>query len=52
MNPSEPTAALGIIGMGLMGGALIRMTGASYGWDIEMGRCLNAAAASEIFERC
>jgi 3-hydroxyisobutyrate dehydrogenase-like beta-hydroxyacid dehydrogenase len=52
MNPSEPTAALGIIGMGLMGGALMRMTGASYGWDIDMGRCVNAAAASEIFERC
>ena len=52
MNPSEPTAALGIIGMGLMGGALMRMTGASHGWDVDAGRCVNAATASEIFERC
>lgn len=52
MNPSEPTAALGIIGMGLMGGALMRMTGASHGWDVDAGRCVNAATASEIFEHC
>jgi 3-hydroxyisobutyrate dehydrogenase-like beta-hydroxyacid dehydrogenase len=52
MNPSEPTAALGIIGMGLMGGALMRMTGASHGWDLDAGRCVNAATASEIFEHC
>ena len=35
-----------------MGGALMRMTDASSNWGIDTGRCVNAAAASEIFERC
>lgn len=42
----------GIIGMGLMGSALMRMTGASCGWDIDAGRCVNAATADDVFSRC
>ena len=50
MSQPESTAAIGIIGMGLMGGALIRMTGASRGWDIDPARCVNAEAARDVFE--
>ncbi len=42
----------GIIGMGLMGSALRRMTGAECGWDIDPARCVNASACHEVFERC
>ena len=42
----------GIIGMGLMGSALMRMTGASRGWDIDSSRCVNALTANEVFEHC
>ncbi len=42
--------AQGIIGMGLMGSALMRMTEAARGWDIDAGRCVNAATANEVFE--
>ncbi len=42
----------GIIGMGLMGGALMKMTGASRGWDLEAARCVNAATAAEVFADC
>jgi 3-hydroxyisobutyrate dehydrogenase-like beta-hydroxyacid dehydrogenase len=52
MSQPESTATIGIIGMGLMGGALIRMTSASRGWDIDPVRCVNAAAASDVFEVC
>lgn len=55
MNHSEPTTItkpVGIIGMGLMGSALMRMTGASRGWDIDASRCVNAATANEVFEQC
>jgi len=43
---------VGIIGMGLMGSALMRMTGALRGWDIDASRCVNAAKANEVFEHC
>jgi|JI6StandDraft_1071083.scaffolds.fasta_scaffold00863_18 3-hydroxyisobutyrate dehydrogenase-like beta-hydroxyacid dehydrogenase len=42
----------GIIGMGLMGSALMRMTGAARGWDIDASRCVNASTANEVFEHC
>ena len=42
----------GIIGMGLMGSALMRMTGAVRGWDIDASRCVNAVTANEVFEYC
>jgi len=42
----------GIIGMGLMGTALLRMTGAARGWDIDASRCVNALTANEIFAHC
>ncbi len=42
----------GIIGMGLMGSALMRMTGALHGWDIEKSRCVNATTANEVFDLC
>ena len=38
--------------MGLMGGALMKMTGAALGWDIAPERCVGAASASEVFDRC
>lgn len=42
----------GIIGMGLMGGALMKMTGASCGWDIDATRCLNAITTDDVFGQC
>ncbi|MFN0077869.1 MAG: hypothetical protein ACKVY0_15545 [Prosthecobacter sp.] len=33
----------GIIGMGLMGSALMKMTGADRGWDVDLTRCVNAS---------
>lgn len=42
--------AHGIIGMGLMGSAMMRMTGASCGWDIDESRCVNAETANEVFD--
>ncbi|MDZ4401389.1 NAD(P)-dependent oxidoreductase [Prosthecobacter sp.] len=44
--------AHGIIGMGLMGSALMRMTDAPRGWDINASRCVNAATVNELFEHC
>ncbi|MCB1275213.1 NAD(P)-dependent oxidoreductase [Prosthecobacter sp.] len=52
MSHSESTAAVGIIGMGLMGGALMRMTGASRGWDVDATRCVNAFTAADVFDHC
>lgn len=43
---------IGIIGMGLMGSALMRMTGAASGWDVDPARCVDAAGADEVFGRC
>lgn len=42
----------GIIGMGLMGSALMQMTDATRGWDIDASRCVNASTANEVFEHC
>jgi 3-hydroxyisobutyrate dehydrogenase-like beta-hydroxyacid dehydrogenase len=52
MSHSESTAATGIIGMGLMGGALMRMTGARCGWDVDATRCVNAVVADDVFGPC
>lgn len=51
-TPSQTAQATGIIGMGLMGSALMRMTGAARGWDIDASRCVNVATANEVFEHC
>jgi len=45
-------ATTGIIGMGLMGSAMMQMSGASHGWDIDARQCVNAATANEVFEHC
>lgn len=50
MTPASPT--IGIIGMGLMGGALMKMTGASRGWDADASRSVNAATANDVFDHC
>ncbi len=42
----------GIIGMGLMGSALMKMTGAERGWDVDASRCVNAATANDVFDHC
>ncbi|MES2595410.1 MAG: NAD(P)-dependent oxidoreductase [Verrucomicrobiota bacterium] len=42
----------GIIGMGLMGAAVMRMTGAARGWDVDASRCVGATTAEEVFEEC
>ncbi|HCN28600.1 MAG TPA: NAD(P)-dependent oxidoreductase [Verrucomicrobiales bacterium] len=53
MNPPvQQRPGLGIIGMGLMGGALMRMTGAARGWDIDPARCVHADSAAEVFANC
>lgn len=51
MSDSTNTT-LGIIGMGLMGSALIKMTGASRGWDIDPALGVNAQSAAEVFAHC
>lgn len=50
MQVSESSTSIGIIGMGLMGGALMQMTGASRGWDIDASRCVNATKVEEVFQ--
>lgn len=45
-------ASIGIIGMGLMGSALMQMTKARCGWDIDAVRCVNVATAAEVFAQC
>lgn len=50
---SEGNAStLGIIGMGLMGSAVMKMTGAERGWDVDAARCVNAAAVGDVFGNC
>ncbi len=51
MKPDANDQAAGIIGMGLMGSALMKMTGASRGWDIDASRCVNAATADDVFSQ-
>jgi 3-hydroxyisobutyrate dehydrogenase-like beta-hydroxyacid dehydrogenase len=51
MPPGSPSST-GIIGMGLMGSALMRMTAAVRGWDIDATRCVNAAVADDVFGHC
>lgn len=47
-NASSP----GVIGMGLMGSAVMKMTGAGRGWDVDASRCVNASTANDVFARC
>ncbi|MEQ1852520.1 MAG: NAD(P)-dependent oxidoreductase [Chthoniobacteraceae bacterium] len=51
-DPSHPSSKTGIIGMGLMGSALMKMTGAGRGWDIDASRCVNAKSAGDVFAHC
>ncbi len=51
MSDSQ-ASILGVIGMGLMGSAVLKMTGASRGWDVDAGRCVNALNADDVFARC
>ncbi|MBL9146602.1 MAG: NAD(P)-dependent oxidoreductase [Verrucomicrobiaceae bacterium] len=44
--------SIGIIGMGLMGSALMQMTGAVHGWDLDAARCVNARTSAEVFDQC
>jgi 3-hydroxyisobutyrate dehydrogenase-like beta-hydroxyacid dehydrogenase len=45
-------STVGIIGMGLMGTALLQMTGAARGWDTDVSRCVTAASADDVFSNC
>ncbi|MCX6849452.1 MAG: NAD(P)-dependent oxidoreductase [Verrucomicrobia bacterium] len=45
-------SSLGVIGMGLMGSAVMKMTGAGRGWDVDASRCVHAATANDVFARC
>ena len=47
---NDPTT--GIIGMGLMGDALIKMMGVTRGWDVEASRRVNAETSSDVFDHC
>lgn len=47
---NDPTT--GIIGMGLMGEALIKMMGVTRGWDVEASRRVNAETSSDVFDHC
>ena len=42
----------GIIGIGLMGSAVMKRTGAACGWDLDAARCVNATTADDVFGRC
>lgn len=50
MTPDD--SAIGIIGMGLMGSAVMKTTGANRGWDVDVSRCVNAAVADDVFSYC
>lgn len=50
MTPDD--SAIGIIGMGLMGSALMKMTGVHRGWDVDASRCMNAVVADDVFGHC
>lgn len=45
-------SSVGIIGIGLMGSAVMKMTGAERGWDVDAARCVNAVTADDVFENC
>jgi 3-hydroxyisobutyrate dehydrogenase-like beta-hydroxyacid dehydrogenase len=45
-------SSLGIIGMGLMGSAVMKMTAATRGWDADDSRCVNAPTANDVFGHC
>ena len=47
-----PHDRIGIIGMGLMGSAVMKRTGAACGWDLDATRCVNAVTADDVFDRC
>jgi 3-hydroxyisobutyrate dehydrogenase-like beta-hydroxyacid dehydrogenase len=53
---TRESRAVGIIGMGLMGGALKKMLGdagfAIRGWDRDPTRCVNAQSAADVFGPC
>jgi 3-hydroxyisobutyrate dehydrogenase-like beta-hydroxyacid dehydrogenase len=55
-GPARESKAVGIIGMGLMGGALRKMLGdagfAIRGWDRDASRCVNARTAADVFDAC
>jgi 3-hydroxyisobutyrate dehydrogenase-like beta-hydroxyacid dehydrogenase len=57
-DPAARTAPApaGIIGMGLMGGALMKMLGAAEfpvrGWDLDASRCVEARTAADVFSAC
>lgn len=51
MSDTVPQS-IGIIGMGLMGSAVMRRTGASKGWDVDASRCMNASTAADVFTQC
>lgn len=38
--------------MGLMGTAVMRMTGAKVGWDLDAGHCVGVTTAQEVFDVC
>ena len=42
----------GIIGMGLMGTAVMGMVEATRGWDLDPGRCVGTKTAQELFDAC
>jgi 3-hydroxyisobutyrate dehydrogenase-like beta-hydroxyacid dehydrogenase len=48
----QPNPSIGIIGLGLMGSALMRMTGAERGWDVDPRRCAGVTMANDVFEHC
>lgn len=52
MKPDVSEKSSGIIGMGLMGSAVMKMTEAARGWDVDAARCVNAVTAGDVFENC
>ncbi len=49
---TQNVQTIGIIGMGLMGTALMGRLGEIRGWDIDPLRCVNARTAGDVFESC
>lgn len=51
MNGAADTT-IGIIGVGLMGSAVMQMTGSACGWDVDAARCVNAVTPNDVFGAC
>ncbi len=43
---------IGVIGVGLMGNAIMKKVAAPLGWDVDPSRCVNAQHLENVFTQC